>query len=78
MDAATIVMNNEVVRQGAERMLQQLRSEGLEYRLWVTGTDRGSTVHVRAPSLTPEMKTRIANVLKGQAVILDIGDGGST
>jgi hypothetical protein len=72
MDAATIKMNNEVVRQGAEHMLQQLRTEGLCYRMWVTGTDRGSTVHIRSVGLTPEMRNRIFNVLRGQAVNLDV------
>ena len=74
MDARTIEMNNEVVRQGAEHMLRQLRSEGLRYRIWVTGTDRGSTVHIRSAGLTPEMRDRIFNVLRGQAVILDVED----
>ena len=74
MDARTIEMNNEVVRQGAEHMLRQLRSEGLCYRMWVTGTDRGSTVHIRSAGLTPEMRNRIFNVLRTQAVIVDVED----
>ena len=51
MDERTIKVNNEAVRIGSERLLSQLREEGLRYNLWVTGIDRGSTVHVRVPAL---------------------------
>ncbi|GJE42284.1 hypothetical protein [Methylobacterium soli] len=74
MDDKTIAMNNEVVRIGAEHMLQQLRSEGLHYRMWVSGSERGSTIHLRIPHLTADMEARILNVLRGQGVALDIAD----
>ena len=74
MDAETIAMNNEVVRIGAEHMLQQLRTEGLNYQMWVTGTERGSTIHLRIPRLTSDMEARILNVLRGQGVALDVAD----
>ncbi|KAB1072453.1 hypothetical protein [Methylobacterium planeticum] len=72
MDAATIAMNNEVVRIGAEQMLRQLRSEGLRYVLWVSGSARGSTIHLRIAGLTPDLARRIHNVLRGQGVALDV------
>ena len=72
MDTRTIKMNNEALRIGTEHLLTQLRSEGLRYHLWVTGTDRGSTVHLRVAELTSEMKDRVCNVLRGRGVLLDI------
>ncbi|MEA1834398.1 hypothetical protein U8607_20095 [Methylobacterium durans] len=74
MTPATIAMNNEVLRLGSERLLRQLHSEGLRYRLWVTGTARGSTVHLRIPELGPEMRDRIIRVLQGRGARLDIED----
>lgn len=74
MDAATIAMNNRTIHGGSEKLLRQLRAEGLRYRLWVTGTGRGSTVHMRVSNLSPEMKVRIVNVLQGRGVQLDIED----
>ncbi|WP_336487782.1 hypothetical protein [Methylobacterium nigriterrae] len=74
MDATLIAMNNEAVRTASERLLRQLRAEGLRYRLWVTGSDRGSTVHMRVSDLHPEMKARIVNVLQGRGVGLDVED----
>ena len=74
MTPATIAMNNEAVRLGSERLLRQLRAEGLHYRLWVTGTASGSTVHMRIPDLAPEMRARILRVLQGRGVRLDIED----
>ena len=78
MDARTIKMNNEALRIGSEHLLTQLRNEGLRYRLWVSGTDRGSTVHLRIADLTPEMKNRVCNVLRGRGVVLDINGTQST
>ena len=74
MDAATIAMNNEAVRVGSERLLEQMRSEGLAYRMWVTGTDRGSTVHVRVTDLDGTTRERIVHVLDGRGVALDIAE----
>ena len=74
MDPATIEMNNEAIRIGSERLLEQMRSEGLAYRIWVTGTDRGSTVHVRVRDLDSTTRDRIAHVLDGRGVALDIAD----
>ena len=52
MDTRCITLNNEAVRIGSERMISHLRSEGLSYDLWVTGTASGSTVHLRVADLT--------------------------
>ena len=49
MDARLIAMNNEANRIASERLLEQLRDEGLRYRLWVTGTPQGDTVPACAP-----------------------------
>ena len=74
MDAPTIAMNNEAIRIGSERLLRQLQAEGLRYRLWVTGTPRGSTVHMRVSDLCPQMKERIARVLQGRGNVLDVDE----
>ena len=74
MDARTIQMNNEALRIGSDCLLTQLRCEGLRYRMWVTGADRGSAVHIRIAGLTAEKKGRVCNVLKGRGTSLDIDD----
>ncbi|TXM92113.1 hypothetical protein FV232_06345 [Methylobacterium sp. WL30] len=72
MDARCITLNNEAVRIGSERLLSHLRSEGLNYDLWVTGTDCGSTVHLRVDDLTDSLDSRIRAVLVGTATMLDL------
>lgn len=74
MDTRCIALNNEAVRIGAERLLSHLRSEGLSYDLWVTGTSAGSTVHMRVTGLTDRLGHRIGAVLVGTATTLDIAD----
>lgn len=73
MDAAVIAMNNEAVRIASERLLSQLRDEGLSYRLWVTGTAAGSVLHLRVADLTAELRHRLVMVLRGRGLRLDIG-----
>jgi hypothetical protein len=72
MNAALITMNNEVVCAGSERLLSPFRAEGLLYRLWVTGTARGSTVHIRVTGLTREMSLRVTGVLRRRGIAVDI------
>lgn len=74
MDTRCITLNNEAVRIGSERLLSHLRTEGLDYDLWVTGTASGSTVHMRVEDLTDGLGTRIRAVLVGTATILDLAD----
>ncbi|MDR7038553.1 MULTISPECIES: hypothetical protein [Methylobacterium] len=74
MDEKLITLNNVIIQDSSERLLAQLRAEGLRYRMWVTGTARGSTVHMRVPGLCPEMKARIVDVLDGRGTQLDIED----
>jgi len=74
MNAALIAMNNEVVCAGSERLLSPLRAEGLLYRLWVTGTARGSTVHLRIAGLTHEMRLRITTLLQRRGITVDVAD----
>lgn len=74
MNAALITMNNEVVCAGSERLLSPFRAEGLLYRLWVTGTARGSTVHMRVNGLTREMSLRVTSVLRRRGIAVDIAD----
>ncbi|AWN43795.1 hypothetical protein DK389_28850 [Methylobacterium durans] len=63
-----------LIQDTAERHLAPLRGEGLRYRMWVTGTPRSSTVHMRVTDLTSEMKARIAEVLSGRGVLFEIED----
>ena len=72
MDPRCIILNNEAVRIGSERLLSHLRSEGLTYDLWVTGTAAGSTVHMRVTGLTDGLGSRIRAVLCGTATTLDL------
>lgn len=72
MDARCIALNNEAVRIGSERLLSHMRREGLAYDLWVTGTDRGSTVHLRVSDLTDGLDDRIRAILVGTATELDL------
>ncbi|GJE59893.1 hypothetical protein [Methylobacterium trifolii] len=72
MDASCIDLNNEAVRIGSERLLSHLRTEGLSYRLWVSGTEAGSTVHMRVAGLTDSLDARIRAVLIGTATQLDL------
>lgn len=72
MDTRCITLNNEAVRIGSERLLSHLRSEGLSYDLWVTGTASGSTVHMRVADLTDSLDGRIRAVLVGTATTLDL------
>lgn len=72
MNAALIEMNNEASRIASERLLSQLRDEGLTYRLWVTGTAAGSVLHLRVVGLTARLKHRLVTVLKGRGLRLDI------
>ncbi|KQP73095.1 MULTISPECIES: hypothetical protein [unclassified Methylobacterium] len=72
MDARLIAMNNEANRIASERLLEQLRDEGLRYRLWVTGTPKGDTVHLRVTRPCPDMHQRIDKVLRGRGLILEI------
>ncbi|MER2266488.1 hypothetical protein [Methylobacterium oxalidis] len=74
MHEQLITLNNILIRDAAERHLAELRGEGLQYRLWVTGTARSSTVHMRVTDLTTEMKVRIADVLSGRGVHFEIED----
>lgn len=76
MDTRCITLNNEAVRIGSERLLSQLRREGLRYDLWVTGTSAGSTVHLRVADLTERLDDRIRAVLVGTAAALDVGARG--
>ncbi|TXM65812.1 hypothetical protein [Methylobacterium sp. WL120] len=72
MDARCITLNNEAVRIGSERLLSHLRREGLNYDLWVTGSNSGSTVHLRVDQLTDSLDSRIRAVLVGTATTLDL------
>ncbi|KQP33533.1 hypothetical protein ASF49_06440 [Methylobacterium sp. Leaf104] len=74
MDARLIAMNNEANRIASERLLEQLRDEGLRYRLWVTGTPQGDTLHLRVNRLCPEMRQRIDKVLRGRGLTLEIAE----
>ena len=74
MDFTLIAMNNEANRIASERLLTQLRDEGLRYRLWVTGTPQGDTLHMRVSRLCPEMRGRIDKVLRGRGLHLEIAE----
>lgn len=74
MDARLIAMNNEANRIASERLLEQLRDEGLRYRLWVTGTPQGDTLHMRVNRLCPEMRQRLDKVLRGRGLTLEISE----
>ncbi|KQO68880.1 MULTISPECIES: hypothetical protein [unclassified Methylobacterium] len=74
MDARLIAMNNEANRIASERLLEQLRDEGLRYRLWVTGTPQGDTLHLRVDHLCPEMRQRLDKVLRGRGLTLEIAE----
>ncbi|WP_336492498.1 hypothetical protein [Methylobacterium nigriterrae] len=74
MNAALIAMNNEVVCAGSARLLSPLRAEGLLYRLWVTGSARGSTVHLRITGLTHDMRLRVISVLQRRGIAVDVAD----
>ncbi|KQU16130.1 hypothetical protein ASG63_12180 [Methylobacterium sp. Leaf94] len=74
MDARLIAMNNEANRIASERLLEQLRDEGLRYRLWVTGTPQGDTLHLRVDQLCPEMRQRLDKVLRGRGLTLEIAE----
>ena len=76
MDARCIALNNEAVRIGSERLLSHLRTEGLSYDLWVTGTASGSTVHMRVAALDDGLGRRIRAVLDGTATTLDLAHRG--
>jgi hypothetical protein len=67
-----IEQSNRVVHMASESLLAQLRSEGLRYRLWVTGTEHGNTVHMRVSDLCPAMGERIADVLGHSGFHLDV------
>lgn len=78
MDERTITACNEATRTSAEHLLDQLRSEGLAYDLWVTGTAQGSTVHMRVRDLDAGLRARLGHVLGHMGAALDLrGDGGS-
>ncbi|GJD73264.1 hypothetical protein [Methylobacterium goesingense] len=72
MDGSLIAKNNEANRIASERLLEQLRDEGLHYRLWVTGTPTGDTLHMRVDRLCPGMRERIGKVMRGRGLRLDI------
>lgn len=72
MEPHVIEQSNRVVRMASESLLSQLRSEGLRYRLWVTGTARGNTVHMRVDDLCPGMTRRITDVLQHSGFGLDV------
>lgn len=72
MQPAVIAQSNRVVEMASESLLSQLRAEGLRYRLWVTGTAQGNTVHMRVENLCPRMEARIANVLGHSGFNLDV------
>lgn len=72
METSLIAKNNEANRIASERLLEQLRDEGLHYRLWVTGTPAGDTLHMRVDRLSPEMHERIDKVMRGRGLWLDI------
>ena len=72
MDERTIAMNNEASRTSSERLLAQLRQEGLSCRLWVSGGAAGSTVHVRVEGLDGAMRARILRVLGARGLTLDV------
>ncbi|KQO44841.1 MULTISPECIES: hypothetical protein [unclassified Methylobacterium] len=72
MDASLIAMNDEANRIGSERLLTQLREEGLVYRLWVTGTAKGSRLHMQVNGLDDELEDRLVRVLRGRGMQLDI------
>lgn len=74
MDTSLITMNNEANRIASERLLTQLRDEGLRYRLWITGTPQGDTLHMRVDQLCPEMRGRITQVLRGRGLRLEIAE----
>ncbi|WP_375466370.1 hypothetical protein [uncultured Methylobacterium sp.] len=78
MDSRCVTLNNEAVRIGSERLLSHLRSEGLTYDLWVTGTAAGSTVHMRVADLTAGLDLRIRAILVGTATKLDLSDRTAT
>jgi len=72
MDLGLVAMNNEANRIASERLLAHLRDEGLRYRLWVTGNDRGDTLHMRVDHLDPAMRARIDKVMRGRGLQLEI------
>ena len=72
MDGSLIAKNNEANRIASERLLEQVRDEGLHYRLWVTGTPAGDTLHMRVDRLCPGMRERIGKVMRGRGLRLDI------
>ncbi|GJE17004.1 hypothetical protein [Methylobacterium marchantiae] len=72
MDTALIAMNDEANRLGSERLLTQMREEGLVYRLWVTGTSKGSRLHMQVNGLDADLEHRLVRVLRGRGMQLDI------
>ncbi|MBO1020481.1 hypothetical protein IPV08_10920 [Methylobacterium sp. SD274] len=72
MDTSLIAMNDEANRIGSERLLTQLREEGLVYRLWVTGTAKGSHLHMQVDGLDDDLEDRLVRVLRGRGMQLDI------
>ncbi|WP_019903670.1 hypothetical protein [Methylobacterium sp. 77] len=72
MDTTLIAMNDEANRLGSERLLTQMREEGLIYRLWVTGTPKGSRLHMQVNGLNEELEDRLVRVLRGRGMQLDI------
>lgn len=78
MDADLVAMNNDANRIASERLLTQLRDEGLSYRLWVTGTPRGSDLHLEVDGLTDDLERRLVRVLRGRGMGLDIRSSGAS
>lgn len=72
MDADLVAMNNDANRIASERLLTQLRDEGLSYRLWVTGSPAGSDLHLEVDGLTADLESRLVRVLRGRGMGLDI------
>ncbi len=72
MDATLIAMNDEANRIATERLLTQMREEGLIYRLSVTGTSTGSRLHLQVSGLDADLEQRLVRLLKGQGMQLDI------
>lgn len=72
MDATLIAMNDEANRIATERLLTQMREEGLIYRLSVTGTSAGSRLHLQVSGLDADLEQRLVRLLKGQGMQLDI------
>lgn len=77
MDADLVAMNNDANRIASERLLAQLRDEGLSYRLWVTGSPAGSDLHLEVDGLTDDLERRLVNILRGRGMGLDIRPSGT-